>query len=81
MKTGETTFAGYHRSDASVGVRNQVVIMPTVYCANETARLIANRVDGVVTLSHPFGCDEPGPEPRYQGQVINNLVGIARREN
>jgi len=81
MKTGETTFAGYHRSDASVGVRNQVVIMPTVYCANETARLIANRVDGVVTLSHPFGCDEPGPEPRYQGQVINNLVGIAENPN
>ncbi|MFC2165294.1 UxaA family hydrolase [Acidobacteriota bacterium] len=74
-------FFGFGRDDGSVGVRNHVVIMPTVYCANEAAKLIANRVEGVVALTHPFGCDDPGPEPYYQGQVINNLVGIGENPN
>jgi hypothetical protein len=34
--------------------------MPTVYCANEPARLSASKVEGAVALTHPFGCDEPG---------------------
>lgn len=72
---------GFRRSDGSIGVRNHVVIIPTVYCANETAKLIANRVKGAVALTHPFGCDEPGPELYYQGQVINNLAGIGENPN
>jgi altronate dehydratase large subunit len=74
-------FLGFQRPDGTVGVRNHVVIMPTVYCANEPAKLIANRVEGAVALTHPFGCDEPGPEPYYHGQVIHNLVGIAENPN
>ena len=35
-------------------------------------------MEGSVALCHPFGCDEPGPEPSYQAQVIHNLVGIAQ---
>ena len=67
-------FLGFQRPDGTVGVRNHVVIIPSVYCANEPAKLIANRVEGAVALTHPFGCDEPGPEPYYHGQVIHNLV-------
>jgi len=77
----EISFLGFRRTDGSVGVRNHVVIMPTVYCANEPAKLIANRVEGAVALTHPFGCDDPGPELYYQGQVINNLVGIGENPN
>ncbi|MBN1224133.1 MAG: UxaA family hydrolase [Candidatus Aminicenantes bacterium] len=81
MKDKKTTFLGFLRPDGAVGVRNHVVIMPTVYCANETAKLIARNADHVVALTHPFGCDEPGPELHYQGQVINNLVGIGENPN
>lgn len=81
MTSSSSTFSGFRRNDGRVGVRNHVVVMPTVYCANETARLIANRVPDVVTLTHPFGCDEPGPEATHHGQVINTLVGIAENPN
>jgi len=81
MKSKKSVFLGFRRADGSVGVRNHVVIMPSVYCANEPARLIAQRVEGAVALCHPFGCDEPGPERSYQGKVIHNLVGIAENPN
>ncbi len=81
MKSKKFTFQGFRRADGSIGVRNHVVIMPSVYCANEPARLIAQRVEGTIALCHPFGCDEPGPERTYQGQVIHNLVGIAENPN
>jgi len=77
----KASFLGYRRPDGSVGVRNHVVIIPTVYCANQTARIIESKVEGTVALTHPFGCDEPGPELYYHGQVINNLVGIAENPN
>ena len=34
-------FMGYRRSDGKVGTRNHVLIMPTVVCANQVARMIA----------------------------------------
>jgi len=80
-KNKAARFAGFLRSDGSVGVRNHVVIMPTVYCANETAKLIARNAERAVALTHSFGCDEPGPELYYQGQVVNNLVGIGENPN
>jgi altronate dehydratase large subunit len=81
MGDTQLKFSGFRRKNGTVGIRNHVVIMPSVYCANETARLIARQVEGVVTLTHPFGCDDPGPEPSYQGQVINTLVGVAENPN
>ncbi len=46
----------YLRPDGSVGVRNHVVVIPTVLCAAEIARKIAERTDGAVVLSHGGGC-------------------------
>ncbi|HRC96498.1 MAG TPA: UxaA family hydrolase, partial [Coprothermobacter proteolyticus] len=34
----------YKRSDNTYGIRNKILILPSVGCANETARLIAERV-------------------------------------
>lgn len=81
MEGDGVEFLGYPRDDGSVGVRNHVVIMPTVYCANEPAKFIANKVEGAVALTHPFGCDEPGPDVPFQRQVVNNLVGIGENPN
>jgi altronate dehydratase large subunit len=39
-----------------VGVRNHVVVLPAVLCANEIARRIAGAVEGAVALAHAGGC-------------------------
>jgi len=46
----------YQRPDGGLGVRNHVVVLPAVLCANEIARRIADAVDGAVPLPHAGGC-------------------------
>jgi altronate hydrolase len=72
----QDTFAGYVRSDGSVGTRNFLGILTTVNCSATAARQIANRmrysgilddfehVDGVVALTHGLGC---GMAPSGEG--------------
>lgn len=51
-------FWGYRRPDGLVGIRNHVLILPTVGCANETCRIIAGLVNGAVTFVNQNGCGE-----------------------
>jgi len=46
----------YQRPDGRLGVRNHVVVLPAVLCANEIARRIADAVPGAVALPHAGGC-------------------------
>ncbi|MFH1267992.1 MAG: UxaA family hydrolase [Planctomycetota bacterium] len=46
----------HQRPDGGLGVRNHVVVLPAVLCANEIARRIADAVDGAVALPHAGGC-------------------------
>ena len=46
----------YLRPDGRIGVRNHVVVLPAVLCANEIARRMADAVDGAVALAHAGGC-------------------------
>ena len=46
----------YQRPDGRLGVRNHVVVLPAVLCANEIARKIADAVEGAVALPHAGGC-------------------------
>lgn len=48
--------SAYLRPDGRVGVRNHVVVLPAVLCANEIARRIAGAVEGAVALAHAGGC-------------------------
>lgn len=51
-------FWGYRRPDGRVGIRNHVLILPTVGCANETCRIVAGLVDGAVSMMNQNGCGE-----------------------
>lgn len=46
---------GYRRQDGSFGIRNHVLILPTVACVNRVAIEIANRT-GAASFTHPYGC-------------------------
>ena len=53
-------FMGYRRANGSVGIRNFVAIIPSVFCANSTVEAIAKQVEGTVALRHPVGCTQIG---------------------
>lgn len=63
-------FMGYRREDGSVGIRNHVLILPTVVCANRVARGIAQHVNGTVWVEHQHGCSELAPDAKQTAKVF-----------
>lgn len=71
-------FYGYHRKNGTVGVRNHLIIMSTVICANEIAEKISNMVKGSVPILHPQGCCQM---PVDLKRVTSTLAGIGKNPN
>src|SRR5262245_22033987 len=56
-------FLGYRRPDGRVGVRNHVLVVPTVICAAVVAERIAAAIAPIGTaLPHLAGCGQLGPD-------------------
>lgn len=78
----DLTFDGYVRKDGRVGVRNEVWIIPTVGCVNETARrlekqcqaFVTDGCDGVFAYTHPFGCSQLGDDQENTRKILAALV-------
>jgi len=66
-------FQGFERSHGAAGIRNHVVVMPTVACANGVVSAIAGEVPGVVPLLHGHGCGRGGPDALVQFRTLINL--------
>ena len=61
--TPNGSFLGYRRPDGRVGVRNHVLVVPTVICAAVVAERIAAAIAPVGTaLPHLAGCGQLGPD-------------------
>jgi len=67
-------FLGYEREDGRVGVRNHVLILPTVACANETCRIIAENLPGAVSLVNQNGCGEVESSLRITQRILSGLA-------
>ncbi len=61
-----------------MGIRNHVLILPTVSCANHTAMQIACSVPGAVAFCHSNGCGQLGPDMR---QTYRVLAGVGMNPN
>ena len=58
-------FHGYRRPDGRVGVRNRLLVVPTVICSAVVAeRVAATLGDDAVSLPHTAGCGQLGPDLR-----------------
>lgn len=68
----------YKRPDGKYGIRNKVLILPTVGCSNETARLIAQQVNGTVAITNRKGCGQIGTGIEIMRRT---LVGLAANPN
>jgi altronate dehydratase large subunit len=68
----------FRRPDGKYGIRNKVLILSTVGCANETAKLIANQVEGAVCVTNAKGCGQIGESVSIMRRT---LVGLAINPN
>jgi len=55
-------FDGFRRPDGRVGVRNHVLVVPTVVCSAVVTERIAAAVPNTVALPHLAGCGQLGPD-------------------
>ena len=75
-------FMGFRRTDGSVGVRNEIWIIPTVGCVNSVAEKIAElsgkyvegTVDDVIAFSHPYGCSQMGEDQENSRKILADLI-------
>jgi altronate dehydratase large subunit len=71
-------FLGYKRPDGKMGVRNHVVILPSVACSTEVCNAIARRVKGTISIPHQHGCAQL---PFDAEQTARTLIGIGKNPN
>lgn len=70
---------GYRRSNGKIGIRNHILVLPTVVCANSVVEAL-ERVYGtsIVAIKHPYGCtfDTVSNE-----EITNTFTGLALNPN
>lgn len=72
------TFMGYRRKDGSVGIRNLIAIIPSVFCSAKVAERIAYQVPGSVYFRHPVGCSQVGEDLEVTAKT---LIQIGKNPN
>ena len=70
-------FLGYRRPSGKIGIRNHILVIPTVSCINRVATDIANKT-GAVTFTHPYGCTFDAEENRTTEETF---IGLGRHPN
>ena len=65
---------GYRRPDGRFGIRNHVLILSTVGCANMMVRKIAAQVPGAVALENSKGCGQVGSGREIMRRCLFNLT-------
>lgn len=79
------TFDGFVRANGDVGIRNEIWIIPTVFCVNNIAQVLAKyanekiaaafpQVDTCIALTHPYGCSQMGEDQATTQKVLAALT-------
>lgn len=71
-------FLGYKRKDGRYGVRNHVLVMSSVACANGVVEAIGRVFPDIMAVTHPYGC---GCGPADTGVSGRTLAGLASNPN
>ena len=81
-KKCDVTCNGYLRQDGRAATRNEIWIIPTVGCVNNTAKMlekigqdiIGDGCDGVFAYTHPFGCSQLGDDQENTRKILASLA-------
>lgn len=75
---GERAFAGFDRGERGTGVRNRVLVLPSVICSHVVADRIAERVPEAVSAPHDHGCAQIGDDNE---QTRRTFLGLGSNPN
>ncbi|NLY45577.1 MAG: altronate dehydratase [Tissierella sp.] len=82
-KEGPSKFMGYRRGNGRVGIRNEIVIVPTVGCINGIAEMMtktftnqieADGVDDIRLYKHNYGCSQLGDDLENTRKILIDIV-------
>jgi altronate dehydratase large subunit len=68
-------FLGYRRANGRVGVRNHVLVFPTVICAAGVAESISREASGTLYVGHQHGCGHLGEEREHMIRAMTGFCG------
>ncbi|WP_199613591.1 UxaA family hydrolase [Paenibacillus alkalitolerans] len=71
-------FMGYARANGEFGIRNHLLIIPTVICANQVCSRIMQLVPETVAIPHQHGCSQIGAD---KDRTFETLAGTGRNPN
>jgi|AntDeeMinimDraft_4_1070355.scaffolds.fasta_scaffold08559_2 altronate dehydratase large subunit len=74
----KTDLDAYRRPDGDVGVRNYVLVAPSVICSHIVAQRIADATEGAICTPHDHGCAQIGADHE---QTERTLLNLARNPN
>ncbi len=72
---GVATFWGFRRKDGRAGVRNHVLVLASVECANAVVEYIGRALPEVVAISHVYGCSQIGDDLAQTQRVLEGFAG------
>ncbi|WP_127529802.1 UxaA family hydrolase [Paenibacillus kobensis] len=72
------TFKGYARENGDFGIRNHLLIIPTVICSNQVVNRIAQLVPDSVAIPHQHGCSQIGAD---KDRTFDVLAGTGMNPN
>jgi len=70
---------GYERKDGKFGIRNHILVLPTVSCVNGVVHRISREVPEAVCATHAYGCGRGGP--RDLAILFRILSGLVHHPN
>lgn len=69
---------GYARENGDYGIRNHLLIIPTVICSNQVSNRIMQMVPDTVAIPHQHGCSQIGAD---KDRTFNTLAGTGKNPN
>lgn len=64
---------GRRRPAGGIGIRHHFLVIPSVLCAAQAARVVAEGTAGAVAIEHQHGCSQLGGDARLTAQVLTGL--------
>ncbi|TFE28617.1 UxaA family hydrolase [Cohnella luojiensis] len=72
------TIEAYARENGDIGIRNHLLIIPTVICANQVCNRIMQMVPDTISIPHQHGCSQIGAD---KNRTFDVLAGTGRNPN
>ncbi|MCJ8010431.1 UxaA family hydrolase [Paenibacillus sp. KQZ6P-2] len=72
------TIPAYMRPNGDIGIRNHLLIIPTVICSNQVCNRIMQSVPDTVAIPHQHGCSQIGAD---KDRTFDVLAGTGKNPN